>query len=268
MEYVIRTHASLTSVRNSWNAWACILSNEFVNTSVCTVIFLERFRVNPLTWLIETGKFDVSLLKHSSATKFFLAKLNCEASTFSCIFDHVNEWSSLYQICQMIPFNTLWQRAKSAVMLFFFPTDCCLKTPFYFKLHQSFRSLIALCVTFRSLQKVGPPSLHYCKLAPSFEIGFHGRAVDTLSPQIASGEAQLENLMNKISEVFRRSKVQFCRGSAAKPKTYKDSREERTWTEDHLLKNLRSIHLGYLRVDISWSGHAWNVCYTLVIPWL
>ena len=34
-----------------------------------------------------------------------------------------------------------------------------------------------------------------------------------------------------------------------KKKRNKDSREERTWTEDHSLKNLRSIHLGYLRVD-------------------
>ena len=34
-----------------------------------------------------------------------------------------------------------------------------------------------------------------------------------------------------------------------KKKSNKDSGKERTWTEDHSLKNLRSIHLGYLRAD-------------------
>ena len=34
-----------------------------------------------------------------------------------------------------------------------------------------------------------------------------------------------------------------------KKKSNKDSRKQRTWTEDHSLKNLRSIHLGYLRAD-------------------
>ena len=34
-----------------------------------------------------------------------------------------------------------------------------------------------------------------------------------------------------------------------KEKSNKDSRKGRTWTEDHSLKNLQSIHLGYLRAD-------------------
>ena len=34
-----------------------------------------------------------------------------------------------------------------------------------------------------------------------------------------------------------------------KKKSNKDSRKERTWTKDHSFKNLRSIHLGYLRAD-------------------
>ena len=34
-----------------------------------------------------------------------------------------------------------------------------------------------------------------------------------------------------------------------KEKSNKDSKKERTWTETRSLKNLRSIHLGYLRVD-------------------
>ena len=45
-------------------------------------------------------------------------------------------------------------------------------------------------------------------------------------------------------------------------KSNKDSRKEQTWTEDHSLKNLRSIHLGYLRADdCRWkksrSNHFW-----------
>ena len=39
-----------------------------------------------------------------------------------------------------------------------------------------------------------------------------------------------------------------------KKKSNEDSTEERTWTEDHSLKNLRSIHLGYQRVgDCRWK---------------
>ena len=34
-----------------------------------------------------------------------------------------------------------------------------------------------------------------------------------------------------------------------KKRSNKDFEAERTWSEDHSLKNLRSIHLAYLRVD-------------------
>ena len=39
----------------------------------------------------------------------------------------------------------------------------------------------------------------------------------------------------------------------------KDSAAQRTWTEDHSLKNLRPIHLGYLWVDqCRWKKNRWN----------
>ena len=53
-----------------------------------------------------------------------------------------------------------------------------------------------------------------------------------------------------FSSLFHIEKTQiFSKFSIWKEKSNKDSRKERTWTEDHSLKNLRSIHLGYLRAD-------------------
>ena len=45
------------------------------------------------------------------------------------------------------------------------------------------------------------------------------------------------------------SKRLFLSSQFEKKQRNKDFREEQTWTEDHSIKNLRSTHLGYLRVD-------------------
>ena len=51
------------------------------------------------------------------------------------------------------------------------------------------------------------------------------------------------------SSIFKRKKKWSNKHSVA----------ERTWTKDHSLKNLRSIHLGYLRVDkCRWKKNRWN----------
>ena len=56
-----------------------------------------------------------------------------------------------------------------------------------------------------------------------------------------------------ISGIFfiisHREDLEFFQVLNLKRKSNKHSRKEWTWTEDHSLKNLRSIHLGYLRAD-------------------
>ena len=61
--------------------------------------------------------------------------------------------------------------------------------------------------------------------------------------------------------ISHRKELNFSKSSISKRKIWsnKDFGAEWTWTGDHSLKNLQSIHLGYLRVDeCKWEKNRWN----------
>ena len=80
-----------------------------------------------------------------------------------------------------------------------------------------------------------------------------------------------ENLW--LQSISHRKDLEFSKSSIWKKNwSNKDFGAERTWTGDHSLKNLRSIHLGYLRVDeCRWKKNRWNHfgdCHRLPVPGL
>ena len=61
--------------------------------------------------------------------------------------------------------------------------------------------------------------------------------------------------------ISHRRDLEFSSSSIWKRKKWSDKNfgAEQTWTGDHSLKNLQSIHLGYLQVDeCSWKNTRWN----------